>query len=303
VINDPPICSIDNPPGNVEIQTGDNVSYSGTAIDNDGTIASYAWSFVGGSPISAIVEDPGLVNYDESGVYLTTFSAEDNAGATCPAASITVTVLEPDTFTVGGNVSGLDGNGLVLQNNTEDDLAIGSDGNFMFAATLENGETYNVTVLTQPTNFSQTCTVTSGSGTLAGANITDVSVTCTTNTFTIGGNVNGLVGTGLMLQNNAGDNLAIGSDGDFTFATALEDGSTYVVTVLTQPTNPGQTCAVTSGSGTLVGANVTDVSVTCSTAPAWCCKTMVMTTCPSTEMAVSHSQRRLMMAQALTSLY
>lgn len=79
-------------------------------------------------------------------------------------------------------------------------------------------------------------------------------------TYTIGGNVSGLTGS-VVLQNNGGDNLSVSTAGAFTFSTALASGAAYSVTVLTQP--PGQTCAVTSGSGTVSLANVTSVVVTC----------------------------------------
>lgn len=78
--------------------------------------------------------------------------------------------------------------------------------------------------------------------------------------FTVSGTVSGLTGTGLILQNNAGDDLSISSDGTFTFSTAISDGDTYHVTVLTPPS--GQACAITNASGTISGANVTDVKVT-----------------------------------------
>ena len=173
-----------------------------------------------------------------------------------------------NTYTIGGTVSGLaTDNEVVLQNNSGDNLTVNANGLFTFATALDDGSTYTVTVLTQPTNPGQTCNVTGGSGTVAGADVTDVSVICVTDTFSVGGNVEGLAGSGLILQNNAGDDLAISADGSFTFATALDDGSTYAVTVLTQPTNPGQTCSVTGGSGTVAGADVTDVSVICVTRP------------------------------------
>ncbi|MBA8885761.1 InlB B-repeat-containing protein [Dokdonella fugitiva] len=81
--------------------------------------------------------------------------------------------------------------------------------------------------------------------------------------------VSGLAGTGLVLRNNGGDDLAIAADGSHAFATLLADGSAYAVTVATQPTNPPQTCTVSGGdnddgSGTMAGAPVT-VSVTCAT--------------------------------------
>jgi len=170
-----------------------------------------------------------------------------------------------DTFTIGGMVSGLNGSGLVLQNNGGDDLSISANGSFTFATALDDGTAYAVTVATQPTSPSQTCTVSNGSGTIAGGDVSNVQVDCVTDTFTIGGMVSGLNGSGLVLQNNGGDDLSIGADGSFTFPTALDDGSAYAVTVLDQPTGPIQTCSVSNGSGTLAGSDVTDVQVDCVT--------------------------------------
>jgi len=84
-------------------------------------------------------------------------------------------------------------------------------------------------------------------------------------TYSVGGNVNGLTGAGLELQNNGADALAIAANGSFTFATELEDGSAYAVTVSTQPTD--QTCSVDNGNGTIAAANVTNVTVTCEDNP------------------------------------
>ena len=80
--------------------------------------------------------------------------------------------------------------------------------------------------------------------------------------YTIGGSVTGLSGTGLVLQDNGADNLAISGNGPFTFATKIASGSAYSVTVMTQPSNPAQTCTVASGSGT-ASADVTTVAVSC----------------------------------------
>ena len=68
-------------------------------------------------------------------------------------------------------------------------------------------------------------------------------------TYTVGGTVTGLEGTGLVLQNNDGDDIAISADGSFTFVTALANGSDYSITVLTQPSSPNQICTVSNGSG------------------------------------------------------
>ena len=80
-------------------------------------------------------------------------------------------------------------------------------------------------------------------------------------TYTVGGTVSGLNGT-VVLQNNGGDDLTITQNGALTFATALANSSAYNVTVMTQPSV--QTCTVANGSGTISGANVTNVAVTCS---------------------------------------
>ena len=80
-------------------------------------------------------------------------------------------------------------------------------------------------------------------------------------TYTIGGMVTGLTGTGLVLQDNGGDNLTVSANASsFTFSTAIASGGAYSVTVLTQPA--GQSCTVTGGSGT-ASADVTDVGVAC----------------------------------------
>jgi Galactose oxidase, central domain len=171
------------------------------------------------------------------------------------------------SFTIGGTVSGLTGTGLVLQDNGGSNLSISANGAFTFSATVANNGAYAVTVLTQPSNPTETCTVTNGSGT-ANANVTNVQVACsagtTSGTYTIGGTVVSLSGTGLVLQDNGGDNLTVTQSGGFTFATALAAGSMYAVTVLTQPTSPTQSCSVANGTGT-ANANVGNIVVTCST--------------------------------------
>jgi hypothetical protein len=82
-------------------------------------------------------------------------------------------------------------------------------------------------------------------------------------TYTIGGALTGLAsGASAVLQNNGGSNLTVSANGNFTFATAINSGTAYAVTVLTQPT--GQSCQVTNGTGTAT-ANVTNVTVACTT--------------------------------------
>ena len=80
--------------------------------------------------------------------------------------------------------------------------------------------------------------------------------------FTIGGTVDGLQGSGLVLS-NLGAPLRISGNGSFTFPGTATTDQPYEVTVATQPSNPGQVCAVEHGTGTVSLANVTDVAVHC----------------------------------------
>jgi hypothetical protein len=169
-----------------------------------------------------------------------------------------------NSYTIGGHVTGLAGSGLVLRNNNGDDLPISTDGTFTFATKVASGGGYAVAVAAQPTSPWQTCTVAAGSGGVAGADVSSVMVTCTTNTYPVGGTITGLAGT-VVLSNGAGENVVLTANGHFAFPTALASGTAYAVAVDTQPTSPYQTCAVSTGSGTIMNAAVTDVTVTCLT--------------------------------------
>jgi hypothetical protein len=80
-------------------------------------------------------------------------------------------------------------------------------------------------------------------------------------TFTIGGFVNNLNSSPLKLQDNGGDTITVPTYGFFTFPTPLPGGSTYNVTILSQPPN-GETCSVQSGTGT-ANANISSILVNC----------------------------------------
>ena len=172
-----------------------------------------------------------------------------------------ISVVCVRAYTVGGTVSGLTGGSVILRNSSSDYLTVRANGGFTFPTPLESGSSYNVTVAAQPSRPPHICTVNNGSGTVSGADITNVSVVCTPITYTISGTVNGLTGTGLVLQNNNTDDLGIMVDGVFTFPEAIPDTYSYSVTVLNQPS--GQACTVSNASGALAGADVTDIMVTC----------------------------------------
>ncbi len=238
-----------------------------TSDDSEVNNRSVSGSTGSGTPNISISFENGLALDTEYYVLIPAGAFEDAAGNPYAGISSTTalsfsTEVAALTYSVGGTVSGLTGAGLELENMGGDTLPIATDGPFTFATELEVGFSYVVTVSTQPSG--QTCVVNNGSGIISTANITDVAVTCTDNPeplYTINGTASGLGPNSVTLQNNATDNLVVSANGAFVFATALQDGSTYDVTVLTQPM--GQTCDVTNGFGTINGTNVLGVDVDC----------------------------------------
>jgi N-acetylneuraminic acid mutarotase len=185
-----------------------------------------------------------------------------SGSGTVGSANVNVAVVcIPSAYTIGVSVTGLvSGHNVVLQNNGGNNLTVTTNGSFTFTTPIANGLTYSATILTQPT--SQSCSVTNGNGTVAGANISNISINCSSNTYNVGGTITGLTGT-VVLQNNGADNLTSTANGSFNFNTPITSGVNYAVAVLTQPS--GQMCSVSNGSGTMGSANVTNVGIACST--------------------------------------
>ncbi|RVT48116.1 hypothetical protein [Rubrivivax albus] len=170
-------------------------------------------------------------------------------------------------MTLSATVAGLEGTGLVLQYNDQATIDVTSNGQVILASDLVSGSAYSVKVLTQPSDPGQSCVVSNDTGT-ATSNVDNVTVTCTTTeikAYRIGGVVSGLSGSGLVLQNNGGDDLFIAENGAFTFQTSVADGASYAVSVSVQPENPEQNCAVSNANGTAQGAGIDNVQVACTT--------------------------------------
>ena len=167
----------------------------------------------------------------------------------------------PTSYTIGGTITGLTANGLILQNNGTDNLTTAAnDSTFQFSTSVASAGSYNVTVFAQPTGL--TCTVGNYSGANVSSNVSNITVVCSPTSYTIGGTISGLTANNLVLKNNSGNNLSIGSGSTtFQFTAPVAAGGSYNVTLSRQPL--GLTCSVTNSSGSNVLANITSVSVTC----------------------------------------
>lgn len=86
--------------------------------------------------------------------------------------------VEPGRFTVGGSVSGLAGNAVVVQNNGIDTLSVDTDGEFTFTTMLTDGDPYQVTILAQPTGPRQLCVIGNGSGRMPGGSVSNIGIDC-----------------------------------------------------------------------------------------------------------------------------
>jgi hypothetical protein len=166
-------------------------------------------------------------------------------------------------LTLSGTVSGLTTSGLSLAAlGVNLEIKAGATS-FTFGPILTEGVGYEVTAPDQPAG--QLCTVANGTGVAATANISNVVVTCSNETFNVGGTISGLTAPGLVLANGS-DTLSVPAGASsFTMPTAVAYGSEYKVTVTGQPT--GLTCDVTNGSGTVSAAAVTNIAVTCTDQP------------------------------------
>src|SRR6267378_120157 len=144
-------------------------------------------------------------------------------------------------YSVGGTVTGLRGQGLVLEDNSGNDLSVSSNGSFIFSKRLKNAITYSVTVKTQPSNPAQTCTVQNGSGTIDKANVTNVVVSCAhtgrfayvanqlsndVSAYTIDNTTGALTATGISAPTGSGpDGLAVDPTDRFLYVANLASNS------------------------------------------------------------------------------
>lgn len=168
-------------------------------------------------------------------------------------------------FKVGGVVSGLTGAGLLLRSAAGDEVNVAQNGSFTFPAILESGTPYAISIQGYPLAPAptQTCVIGgAASGTVQNGDVA-LTVNCSLNQYRVRGTVAGLLGTGLAIRLNGADDVVVNADGAFSFNPEVASGSSFSISVLTQPAGlPAQTCTPSIASGTVTNADI-DVSVTC----------------------------------------
>jgi len=199
-----------------------------------------------------------------AGTHYTVTGKTQPVGQTCQFGSnsrgtinsnITVNVTCVPSYKISVKPTGLVGT-LVVKDDKGDTLTFTTNTSQSFSKKYNAGSSYSVTIQTQPTG--QTCTLGSNASGTINSNIT-VTATCTNSNFTISVTPSGLSGT-LVVHDDKGENLTFTTNSTQTFPTSYASGSTYSVTIQTQPT--GQTCTLSSNATGTITANTT-VTATC----------------------------------------
>lgn len=187
-------------------------------------------------------------------------------------------------FTIGGTISGLTGSGLVLQDDGTNNLTVSAGApSFAFSQTVPAQSPYDVTVLTQPSNPAENCTVANGTGTATG-NVTNIAITCTC--------INGQTQSISCPEGQTGSQTETCQNGTWsvTSSTCCPNASACTGTNGTSCCAAGQLCCIGSGpagnrqcvtpvSMPMWCAQVAPTYMDCSVPPASLCAAFPGTTC------------------------
>jgi uncharacterized delta-60 repeat protein len=186
-----------------------NTSDGSALADSDYLTVAKTLRFADGESGSVVVGVP-LVNdnsEEPSKTFTVTLSQPGGCASVGAQASAAVTILDDDqpvvvtpSYAVGGTVTGLTGGGLVLRDAVAGVSLPVANGTFVFPTALVDGSNYDIRIDAQPDSPIQQCAVANGSGTLAGANVTNVIVTCTD--LTPSGSLDPTFGTGGRVVSN-----------------------------------------------------------------------------------------------------
>lgn len=162
--------TVSNLASGTQVVLSDNGSFDSVTVAASGSFSfSKPVALNGAYAVTVATDPPGQ-----------TCTVNNGSGTGVAAAVSNVSVICSNLAdTVSGTVTGLPaGDRVVLEDNGDaTDLAtVTVDGNFQFSKPVANGAAYDVTIASHSPVAG--CSVTNGSGTAAGTNITTVQVTC-----------------------------------------------------------------------------------------------------------------------------
>jgi hypothetical protein len=156
----------------------DGLKYPGLVLASNGqtvSVPANTTSFKFGSSIDYGTTYAVTVQTQPAHQNCSVANPTDTAGR---MASINVVVIcTMNAYAIGGTISGLDVDGLVLINGSNATIAPAKGTTtYTFPFAVEFGNTYGVTVLTHPPGYR--CTVSNGTGTMNEAAVTNINVAC-----------------------------------------------------------------------------------------------------------------------------
>jgi len=219
--NQPPTATITSPASNVTVNPGQAVSFAGTGSDPDGTIASYSWTFPGGTPASSALANPGNVTYNTPGTYVASFKVTDNGGLTSAAATRTITV--PD-FSLSASPSS---------------QTVSPGASTSYTATVTGGSGFTGTVSFSVTGLPSGATATFNPTSVSGSGSTTLSVS-TSGTTPAGNYTLAITATSGPASHTANVTLSVG---DFSISASPASGT------VTRGGNASYTVTIAGGTG------------------------------------------------------
>ncbi len=221
---------------NVTLYNGNDVVMSPNGVYTMPTAVAYYANY--NVTLANPVGQTCSLNANHAGTMLS--HAVVNANVTCV----------PNSYTLAGSASGLLNGATVAVHSGADNVSAGN-ANFTLPSAITYQQTYSVT-LVAPSGH--TCTVSGGapaSAVMGAASIGNITVHCMPISYTVGGNISGLVSATTVTVTSANDTLTVGN-GDYNMPVPIAYASNYNYTVAAPS---GQNCNwVTSGNTTLVAA-------------------------------------------------
>ena len=247
---------------------------AGLVLQNDGSddllvFANGTWPFP--TPITGLESYSLTVSHHPEGPAQTcTFAAGAVGTLSDAATTATLACVDDDLHELRVTVTGLTGSGLILLEGYSGVVTnVYHNGTWTYPFMFTAGASYYATVLQPPVGPSQTCEFAPGVSGQSGfmpAGDETLNLACTTDSFVLGGSVSGLYAgndvTLLVATSQGVTSVNVAENGLFAVGDYVDE-TTYFVSVATQPTLPGQTCAVANPNGQFYGTPASNVYVQC----------------------------------------
>ena len=219
---------------------GSGVALDGRgSSDTNGDPLTYVWTLASkpvgsNASLSSLTSATPTFIPDIPGTYVSNLVVNDGQ-LNSDAVSVIVKVL-PNTFTIGGTVSGLTTGQSITLLSGYDLLTVSANGSFTFQSLILMNASYSVTAKTQPAG--QTCTIANANGTNVTNDVANIAVKCSTNRlFSVSGTASIKNGSTVVLLLNGKYSLTLTgtalllSGGYFTFGHVLTARDHYQVRI------------------------------------------------------------------------